>query len=76
MLQICVLFKQDAIDSEVKVLLDLKAEYKALTGEDLAGGGKKGKKDKKKEEKKEEKPKEAKGQDGAGREVKKQTRCI
>lgn len=65
---------KDAIDSEVKVLLDLKAEYKTLTGEDLAGGGKKGKKDKKKEEKKEEKPKEAKGQDGAGREVKKQTR--
>ena len=42
-------------------LLKLKADYKTLTGEDLAGGGSKGKKDKKKEagnktEKKDAKP--------------------
>lgn len=40
-------------------LLSLKAEYKNLTGEDLAGGGK-GKKDKKKEAGKENDKKNAK----------------
>ena len=40
-------------------LLRLKAEYKKLTGEDLAGGGK-GKKDKKKEGAKENDKKDAK----------------
>ena len=43
----------------VAELLKLKAEYKNLTGEDLAGGGK-GKKDKKKEGGKENAKKDAK----------------
>ncbi len=36
---------QDQVDTEVQKLLALKAKYKELTGEDLAGGGggKKGK---------------------------------
>ena len=43
----------------MKVLLDLKAKYKELTGQDVPGAGGKGKKDKKekkKEEKKDSKP--------------------
>lgn len=79
---------KDVVDPEVKTLLDLKAEYKNLTGVDLAGGadGKKGGKDKKggkavsNGEKKEEKPETKKDAaaevtDGAtGRDVKKITR--
>ena len=30
---------QDEVDKEVKMLLALKAQYKSLTGDDLAGGG-------------------------------------
>ena len=70
-------------------LLKLKADYKTLTGEDLAGGGSKGKKDKKKEagnktEKKDAKPstkkekmtQAAKVENGEGESaVKKVTRC-
>ena len=70
-------------------LLKLKADYKTLTGEDLAGGGSKGKKDKKKEagnktEKKDAKPstkqekmtKAVKVENGEGESaVKKVTRC-
>ena len=71
-------------------LLKLKADYKTLTGEDLAGGGSKGKKDKKKEagnktEKKDAKPltkqekmtQAAKVENGEGESaVKKVTRCV
>ena len=78
---------QAAIDAEVKELVSLKAQFKDLTGEDLAGGGRGGKKggkeDKKaaKEDKKQQKGsnKGASGE-GAGqkedgkREVKKVTR--
>ena len=39
---------QDAVDAEVKALLALKAEYKELTGEELAGGGRGGGKKEKK----------------------------
>ena len=42
------LFLKEEVDAAVAELLKLKAEYKNLTGEDVAGGGK-GKKDKKKE---------------------------
>ena len=70
-------------------LLKLKSDYKTLTGEDLAGGGSKGKKDKKKEagnkiEKKDAKPstkqekmkQAAKVENGEGESaVKKVTRC-
>lgn len=35
---------KDEVDREVKVLLELKAEYKKLTGQDLAGGDGRGKK--------------------------------
>ncbi len=57
-------FLQDQVDAEVKKLLDLKAKYKELTGEDVPGGGKgkKDKKEKKKEEKKENKKQETKPQ--------------
>ncbi|GFO21484.1 bifunctional glutamate/proline--tRNA ligase [Plakobranchus ocellatus] len=65
-----------AVDAEVKQLLSLKAEYKDLTGEDLAGAGKGGKKggkeDKKKggkEENKKAKDKD-KGASGEGAEQK------
>jgi len=37
--------EKEIIDAEVKTLLALKAEYKALTGEDVGGSGKKSKKD-------------------------------
>ncbi|CAH3119198.1 unnamed protein product [Porites lobata] len=52
---------KEEIDAAVAELLKLKADYRTLTGEDLAGGGSKGKKDKKKEagnktEKKDAKP--------------------
>jgi len=74
----------------VAELLKLKADYKTLTGEDLAGGGSKGKKDKKKEagnktEKKDAKPstkqekmtQAAKGENGEGESAgKKVTRCV
>lgn len=50
--------KED-VDAAVAELLRLKAEYKNLTGEDLAGGGK-GKKDKKKDAGKENEKKNAK----------------
>ena len=43
-----IVFLKEEIDAAVAELLRLKAEYKNLTGEDVAGGGK-GKKDKKKE---------------------------
>ena len=43
------LFVKEEVDAAVAELLRLKAEYKNLTGEDVAGGGGKGKKDKKKE---------------------------
>ena len=70
-------------------LLKLKADYKTLTGEDLAGAGSKGKKDKKKEagnktEKKDAKPSKkqekmtqaAKVENGEGESaLKKVTRC-
>ena len=51
---------KDQIDAAVKVLLDLKAEYKALTGEDVPSAGRgSSKKDKKKEAaKKDAKPKQ------------------
>ncbi|XP_013406588.1 bifunctional glutamate/proline--tRNA ligase isoform X2 [Lingula anatina] len=69
---------KDQVDEEVKVLLSLKAEYKQLTGEDVAGGGG-GRKDKKgKKENKGGKAAEPKQQkpakEDAGREVKKVTR--
>lgn len=87
---IMTLVLQDVVDPEVRTLLDLKAEYKNLTGVDLAGGsdGKKGGKDKKggkavsNGEKKEENPETkrdaaAEVTDGAtGRDVKKITRFI
>lgn len=44
-------------------LLSLKTQYKDLTGEDLAGGGRKDKKDKKKEKKPAEKKEEVKAED-------------
>lgn len=53
-------------------LLSLKTQYKDLTGEDLAGGGRKDKKDKKKEKKPAEK-KEVKAED-ASKDGKKVTR--
>ena len=77
---------QDEVDAEVKVLLALKAQYKALTGEDLAGGGqgRKGGKGAKKapeadknkqQQPKQEKKQEEKTEGAAGdREVKKVTR--
>lgn len=40
---------QEEVDAAVAELLKLKADYKNLTGEDLAGGSGKGKKDKKKD---------------------------
>ena len=52
-------FLSEEVDTAVAELLRLKAEYKNLTGEDLAGGGK-GKKDKKKEGGKENDKKNAK----------------
>ena len=65
---------------EVDALLSLKAEYKALTGEDLAGGGRKDKKDKKKEKenKKPEKKQDTKvaNDDSANKDIKKQTRFV
>lgn len=87
---IMALILQDVVDPEIKTLLDLKAEYKNLTGVDLAGGsdGKKGGKDKKggkavsNGEKKEEKSETKKNAadevtDGAtGRDVKKITRFV
>ena len=48
-------FVQDEIDAEVAALLNLKAQYKNLTGEDISGG--KGKKEKKNESNKENKKK-------------------
>jgi len=66
-----------AVDAEVKTLLGLKAEYKSLTGQDLAGGGRAPKpaKEKAVKEKKPQTPKEKKGGDkDGGREVKKVTR--
>ena len=39
--------QQEDVDAGVKELLDLKGQYKSLTGEDLAGGGGKGNKGKK-----------------------------
>jgi len=64
-----------AVDEAVKSLLGLKAEYKALTGQDLAGGGRQPKKAAKEkapkpQQVKKEKPAPAEG----GREVKKVTR--
>lgn len=81
---------QDVVDPEVKTLLGLKAEYKNLTGVDLAGGSdaKKGGKDKtggkavnngeKKEEKSDtKKDATAEVTDGAtGRDIKKITRFV
>lgn len=52
---------QDQVDAEVKILLSLKGQYKDLTGEDVAGGGK-GKKDKK-DKKKDAKPEEKKNKE-------------
>ena len=56
---------QNEVKKEVDTLLALKAQYKDLTGEDLAGGGRKDKKDKKKEKEKKpiEKAEEKKPQD-------------
>nr|XP_022332735.1 bifunctional glutamate/proline--tRNA ligase-like [Crassostrea virginica] len=56
---------ENEVKKEVDTLLALKAQYKDLTGEDLAGGGRKDKKDKKKEKEKKpiEKPEEKKPQD-------------
>lgn len=54
-------------------LLSLKAQYKDLTGEDLAGGGRKDKKDKKKDKKPAEKKEEMKAED-ASKDGKKVTR--
>ena len=76
---------QDVVDTEVKALLALKAEYKTLTGQDFAppGGGRKDKKKDKKPEPAAQKKQEpaaqkkqepaAKAEDGS-REVKKVTR--
>ncbi|XP_071078966.1 bifunctional glutamate/proline--tRNA ligase-like [Haliotis cracherodii] len=68
-----------AVDVEVKALLDLKGQYKALTGEDLAGGGRKQDKKEKKQDKKQEKKQEKKAEpkaavDGAAGGPKKVTR--
>lgn len=41
---------QEEIDSAVSQLLKLKKDYQNLTGEDLAGGGSRGKKEKKKKD--------------------------
>ncbi|KAL4237700.1 hypothetical protein ACF0H5_002415 [Mactra antiquata] len=72
---------EDAVNKEVQTLLALKAQYKDLTGEDLAGGGRKDKKGKKggnKENKPEKKEVAKKPEkpiaDDSSREVKKQTR--
>jgi bifunctional glutamyl/prolyl-tRNA synthetase len=72
---------KDQIDATVKVLLDLKAQYKVLTGEDLAGGGRqqKSKGGKEKENKKPEKKKEQekkKDEASGDHEVKKVTRWV
>ena len=89
MIVFCFLLSQEEIDAAVAELLKLKADYKTLTGEDLASGGSKGKKDKKKEagnktEKKDAKPSTkqkkmthtAKVENGEGESaVKKVTRC-
>ena len=67
---------KEQIDAEVKVLLELKAQYKALTGEDLGAQGRqkgKGGKENKKQEKKEAEKKEN-ADAAANREVKKVTR--
>ena len=59
--------------------MGLKAEYKSLTGQDLAGGGRAPKpaKEKAVKEKKPQTPKEKKGGDkDGGREVKKVTRQV
>ncbi|KAL5008454.1 hypothetical protein ScPMuIL_014035 [Solemya velum] len=70
------------VDDAVNKLLGLKADYKTLTGEDLAGGARKDKKDKKKgkennqpSKKQEQKPKpKPKETEDLNREVKKVTR--
>ena len=60
-MRICykIVFLQEEIDAAVSELLRLKAEYKNLTGEDVAGDGK-GKKDKTKEAVKQNDKKDAK----------------
>jgi len=68
---------QEEVDKEVATLLSLKNEYKKLTGEDLAGGGKrekKGNKENKPEQKKQNAPKAEKKDEESSKEVKKQTR--
>eukprot|EP00794_Sanderia_malayensis_P017780 gene17780-19556_t len=50
-------------DAEVKLLLDLKAQYKEMTGEDVPGAGGKGRKDKKEKKKDEAKPQAKKQED-------------
>lgn len=78
----CFVISKEEVDSEVQTLLSLKGKYKQLTGEDLAGGGKrdkKGNKENKDTKKQSEQVKseikaDNKEADDSSREVKKQTR--
>jgi bifunctional glutamyl/prolyl-tRNA synthetase len=81
----CFIFFKEQVTAEVNVLLDLKAQYKTLTGKDFKppnSGGKKEKKDKgknppagNKQENKQEKKNEVK-QSQDERAVKKITRLV